>query len=374
MLAFGVSNTMNRKILVVEDEPTILENILETLELEGFDVRGAHNGAVGVNTASEYVPNLVICDIMMPELDGYDVLSRIRSNPDLASTPFIFLTAKAERQDMRKGMELGADDYLIKPFTTSELLAAVEARFERQSDITEPLAAQIDTLRDNITRALPHELRTPLTGILGYTELLMMGTEGMPDAEIQSMIRQIHDSSERLHHLIEKYLMFAQVNLAINDQPRIERWRSTHRCQAAAEIKNAATAKAKEANRAEDLVLEVQEMSARILGDNLKAITEELVQNAFKFSKAGTKVEVKLTKADNMAQLTITDHGRGMSETEIQNIGAYMQFQRAFYEQQGLGLGMTIAHHLTQIYNGTVRIDSVPNSHTTVTVKLPLVT
>lgn len=364
---------MNRKILVVEDEPTILENILETLELEGFEVRGAPNGMVGVQEATEYAPNLVICDIMMPELDGYDVLTRIRSNPSLAGTPFIFLTAKAERQDMRKGMELGADDYLIKPFTTSELLAAVEARFERQSDITEPLAAQIDTLRDNITRSLPHELRTPLTGILGYTELLMMGTEDMPDTEIQSMVHQIHDSSLRLHRLIEKYLMFAQVQLALNDHARVERWRNTHQCQAANEVKNAANNKAAEANRSQDLVLDIQPVTVRVLGENMKAIAEELIQNAFKFSNPNTKVEVSLRPNGNMAELTVIDHGRGMSESEIENMGAYMQFQRAFYEQQGLGLGISITKNLVAIYNGTFHVDSVPEAYTAITIKLPLV-
>lgn len=120
-----------KKILVIEDEATVRSNILEILEFEQFDAVSAENGLIGALWAQEYLPDLVICDVMMPEINGYEVLNALRQNPMTATIPFIFLTAMADHSDRRRGMELGADDYLTKPFTTDELLAAISTRFAK---------------------------------------------------------------------------------------------------------------------------------------------------------------------------------------------------------------------------------------------------
>ncbi|WP_445173346.1 EAL domain-containing protein [Microcoleus sp.] len=132
-----------KKILVIEDEQIIRENILKLLKAEGFDVTGAENGAQGLNAAVSNLPDVIICDVMMPELDGYGVLMALRSNPVTATLPFVFLTGKAERSEMRQGMELGADDYLTKPFTKAELVGAISSRLKKQ----EAVAEQYNTLR-----------------------------------------------------------------------------------------------------------------------------------------------------------------------------------------------------------------------------------
>jgi DNA-binding response OmpR family regulator len=120
-----------KKILLIEDHKEIRENTAEILELAGYEVFASENGKIGVEIARENPPDLVVCDIMMPVLDGFGVLHLFRRDDFLSQIPFIFMTAKAERADQRKAMELGADDYLTKPFTELELLAAVEARFQK---------------------------------------------------------------------------------------------------------------------------------------------------------------------------------------------------------------------------------------------------
>lgn len=120
-----------KKILLVEDNTEVRENTAEILELAGYDVLTAENGKVGVETAVKESPDLIICDIMMPVLDGYGTLHMLSKNDKTAHIPFIFLTAKAERSDMRKGMEMGADDYITKPFDDIELLNAIESRFKK---------------------------------------------------------------------------------------------------------------------------------------------------------------------------------------------------------------------------------------------------
>lgn len=122
-----------KKVLVIEDNHDMRENIAEILELDGYDVLQAGDGKAGVRHAKAHHPDLIICDIMMPELDGYGVLHILSRNPETASIPFMFLTAKADKSDIRKGMNLGADDYLTKPFEDTELLGAVESRLKKHT-------------------------------------------------------------------------------------------------------------------------------------------------------------------------------------------------------------------------------------------------
>ena len=121
-----------QSILIIEDNEDIRESTAEILELANYEVFQADNGKTGVELANSHLPDLILCDIMMPELDGYGVLYLLNKNPQTAATPFIFLTAKAERMDMRKGMEMGADYYLVKPFDDVELLNAIESRLHKK--------------------------------------------------------------------------------------------------------------------------------------------------------------------------------------------------------------------------------------------------
>ncbi len=142
-----------KTILLIEDNDAIRENTAEILELTGYAVHTAENGKIGVEKALETKPDLVICDIMMPVLDGYGVLHIFNKNPQLSGVPFIFLTAKTERTDFRKGMELGADDYLTKPFDESELLTAIESRLNRFSNLKPDYNLQQDGLDQFLTDA-----------------------------------------------------------------------------------------------------------------------------------------------------------------------------------------------------------------------------
>jgi len=138
-----------QRILIIEDNDDIRESTAEILELANYEVMQADNGKTGVEMANNGLPDLILCDIMMPELDGYGVLYLLNKNPQTANTPFIFLTAKAERMDMRKGMEMGADDYLVKPFDDVELLNAIETRLskkEKQEQFYSKSIAQLSHL------------------------------------------------------------------------------------------------------------------------------------------------------------------------------------------------------------------------------------
>ncbi|WP_414543024.1 EAL domain-containing protein [Nostoc sp. CCY0012] len=130
------------KILVIEDEESVRENLLDLLEAEDFETITAANGKIGIHLAVSNVPDLILCDMMMPEIDGYGVLTALRQEPLTATIPFIFLTAKSAKSDFRQGMDMGADDYLTKPFTRAELLSAIMNRLERQATLRKYLSTQ----------------------------------------------------------------------------------------------------------------------------------------------------------------------------------------------------------------------------------------
>jgi CRP/FNR family transcriptional regulator, cyclic AMP receptor protein len=139
-----------KKILLIEDNDDIRENTAEILELSNYKVIAAENGKVGVEKAIEHTPDLIVCDIMMPGLDGYGVLHAVHKNEAIKNTPFIFLTAKTERSDFRKGMELGADDYITKPFEGIELLNAVESRLKKIELLKSELSPELENLRNPV--------------------------------------------------------------------------------------------------------------------------------------------------------------------------------------------------------------------------------
>ncbi|MEP0872831.1 EAL domain-containing protein [Trichocoleus desertorum AS-A10] len=170
-----------KKILVIEDDLPVRENILELLEAEEFDVIGAENGAVGVQMARKHLPDLILCDVMMPELDGHGVLATLRTDPATAAIPFIFLTAKADKTDFRQGMNLGADDYLTKPCTADELLGAIAARLQKQAAVTEQYTTALNQAQEQLNQLIRHDSLTGLPNRLAlrerFTEILAQASQ-----------------------------------------------------------------------------------------------------------------------------------------------------------------------------------------------------
>jgi diguanylate cyclase (GGDEF)-like protein len=159
-------------ILVIEDVEALREEIMETLSYEGFDVLGAENGVVGVQIAKTYLPNLIICDIAMPELDGYGTLVALRQEPETSMIPFIFLTAMTEKADMRQAMQLGADDYLTKPFTSVELLGAIASRLQKYNSVKEHYYDEIKAVGEKFEYLSHHDSLTQLPNRILFRQSL----------------------------------------------------------------------------------------------------------------------------------------------------------------------------------------------------------
>jgi two-component system, sensor histidine kinase and response regulator len=200
-----------KKILVIEDQVEIREVLVEMLTTEEYDVAEAENGSIGIKLAHSELPDLILCDIMMPKVDGYGVLDCLREHADTETIPFIFLSAKTSQIEIRQGIELGADDYLTKPFTRAELLGAIAARFEKKEALERQAKKKLDNLCINISHSLPHELHTHLNAIIGMSRLLIDKYDSIERDEVKKMLDAIYTSGERLYNLNQKFLPSAQV-------------------------------------------------------------------------------------------------------------------------------------------------------------------
>jgi DNA-binding NarL/FixJ family response regulator len=182
-----------KKILVIEDEPEMRRNLTTVLRFEKFQPLQAENGMVGVQLAKQEKPDLILCDVMMPELDGYGVIAALRADPATVGIPLIFLTAKGERPDIRAGMNLGADDYLIKPVAKPDLLAAIQSRLERASQ------QAIPEFRPNFDSAEPLEITLGLTPRVAETLLWL--SQGKTNSEIATILGNSESTVKK--HVLE---------------------------------------------------------------------------------------------------------------------------------------------------------------------------
>lgn len=363
------------KILVIEDEEALREGISDILvEIGGYEVLLAADGRVGIELAQENVPDLILCDVQLPEYDGFEVLQVLKEDKRLSMIPFIFVTSRSDRAATRYGMSLGADDYITKPFLASELLAAIEARLNKQELIASQYEAKMESLRGNILLALPHELRTPLAGIIGYGELLTMEIESMSRDDIKNIAESIAKAGRRLHRLIENYIIIAQMELVKSDPDGLKLLREQEQIKPD-EVLKVLVYELRPRYDGREITLDLQTADTvlNMARENFGKMVEELLDNAFKFSAAHTPVVMQswLT-ADNEFQLTISDQGRGMSPEQVEAVGLYMQFERRIHEQQGAGMGLAIAQRMAELHNGRLTIESAPGVGTAVTITIPL--
>ncbi len=363
-----------KKILVIDDAEFILESTSTLLRFEGYEVFTAPDGFAGVEAALTLKPELVLCDISMPGMDGYEVLTKLRSSPECQTIPFIFLTAFTEKQNMRSGMEKGADDYLVKPYTRDELVAAIDAQWKKHKHIERQVQEKIEEVGRNINYALPHEFRTVLNQVVGSAKYLSHNSKNIEPEEIHELSEDIISSTQRLMKITENFLIFIKIeSFATNLEKRLQLRRSKTD-EPAAMLVDIANLIATKYNRIDDIDIigEIDNISIQISTDSFHKIIDELLDNGFKFSQQGSKIIITINMEKDYLILSIKDNGRGMSQEQIANVGAYIQFERQMYEQQGVGLGLVIAKRLIELHDGFFKIESEENSGTCVTFSLPM--
>lgn len=365
------------KILVIEDEQPLREEILDLFHFEGFDVLGAQDGRIGIQQAHEQLPDLIICDINMPNVGGYQVLDELRAHPTTALIPFIFLTAKGERSFMRHGMELGADDYLTKPFTHAELLAAVRARLERNKTTAQMNPLELEQAKRKIARLVVHELRTPMVSISMTQNLITRQLGKLSQRELEELLETQNEGNRRLSRLVEQLAIIAQLDIGAFNQETIR----THGMPMSIRkvITGAIHLARRFAYRNYESEVNLIDRAERdeVLCDSqyMKHALAELITNALNYSPENESVEIICQEIEGDIKIHIVDQGSGIPQHLLElALQDFEQINRETQEQQGLGMGLPLARRIIEAHGGTLELISNEGTGTQVIVSLPLAT
>ncbi len=361
-------------ILVVEDDPLMAQGLAEVLSMEGYYVETAPNGRAALAKMRSRTPDMVISDVIMPEMDGQEFCALVRANPDWRTLPFIFLTALDQKADHWHGLELGADDYLSKPFETEELLIAVRARLKRAAAHQAAAEAALADLRTSILTMLNHEFRTPLTFITGYGRLLADGGQEMPQEQFQSCINALLNGAARLRRLVENVLLITQIEWGeLAGMIKMFPLQTPNLDEVVQQTveKHQAKAKTRQVTLQSNIPSSIPPLC--IGEEYLTQIIDHLVENAIKFSKPqGGQVTLSAAERNGFVELCVRDQGIGIRPDALAwAFDSFRQVDREQQEQQGAGLGLAIVRGLAQAHGGQVALESEPDVGTTVTVQLP---
>jgi len=358
-----------QKILIIDDEEVYRTMISATLKSMGYESIEAANGLDGLVAVKLHHPDLVLCDINMPKMDGRTLLSTLKEYPEFSAIPFIFITGNSANGDVRQGMQLGADDYLIKQFSSADLLDAIKTRLDKTKSFQKHLESQYDDIKTSIVRSLPHEFRTPLHSIIGCAQFLIEENNLTAD-EVKEAGELISKSAQRLHHLLENMILYGELQLWTNNRSTVAAMRRESVSLLRELVGSTAAQEAAKHGRADSMEISVTDSQVQISPSHLTKIIEEIIDNAIKFSEPGTKISISSEEDDREVTIKIRDEGRGMSNEQIDTVTAFQQFERPHFEQQGAGLGLAIVKSLAELYGGRLTISNSDKIGTTVKIRL----
>ncbi|WP_209328941.1 hybrid sensor histidine kinase/response regulator [Lunatimonas salinarum] len=328
---------MAAKILLVEDEAELRENLSEILEINGFEVQACGSAASALEMLPHTDVDLIISDVMMPGMDGYEFLEKVRSQSDLVNVPFIFLTARVAKEDARKGMLGGAEDYLTKPIYEEDLIAAVNAIIRRRSERMQWLDKKIYSIVHSERNIKYHELRTPLFGILSILDYLVQtASEEMGSPENKELLKMALKSAERLNRSLTKITLFQEVS----------------QTNAPLEIIRSLKESIEETVNKLEISPRVRffgsDSSFRMNAEQWQFVVTELFENALKFSVADSNISIFL----DAGLLTMKNKQNYLPENLAVEIKPFTQINREYFEQQGLGLGLFLSQHYLRSCGG----------------------
>jgi two-component system sensor histidine kinase/response regulator len=352
-----------RKILIVDDELNIRETIEELLTITNYDTKTANNGQEALDVLKKWTPDLIICDIMMPVMDGQQFQKIMYRDKFLSTIPFLFLTAKTADNLMRQCLDEGADDFLNKPFKTKELLRTIGLKIDKFKKLTNST-----NFYKGDQRILSHEINTPIHGILGSINILMDDIISLEKQDIALFYEGIKTSIERLNRTMQNIALFEDIKnnkfAAVNNS--------------SSEIKDVFNSVSNKisshyVNKKNRIVSTLRTAELAVSKNNLTFILFELLDNGLKFSTQDKKVIIEgVIYSEDYYQINIFDSGVGFKKEELNLIDATVQFNRDKTEQQGLGLGLYITKHMIKESDGTISILSKENEGTKISIFLPI--
>jgi two-component system sensor kinase len=353
----------NNKILLLDDDVIFRSNTHEFLVFEKYDVKSVSNGQEGLDLLDDWIPDLILCDMLMPVMDGFNFHELVKQIKYLAGIPFVFISEKRGGDLMRKCLLKGADDLLFKPFKSDKLLAILESKLERFKKIKNAYS----NIYIGENKYLLHEVNTPLNGIIGVIELLSTYENDFTASEAVHFHNAIKVSGDRLSRTWQNLFLYQNF---INNNLEFSTGSSTSILERFIEVNNKLNSVY--GGVEERIIFKVQKSNIKISQKYLDFILYELIDNALKFS--GNQIVTVTGEYYNTSyfSLVITDSGIGFSPEELQRIDAGQQFNREEREQQGLGLGLFLSKKILKKEKGLFTIISKKETGTQISLFLPL--
>lgn len=366
-------------ILVVDDNTALLKSVERLLALEGYQVRVAEDGSEALQQLDTVIPppDLIISDIAMPVLDGFDFFRAVRQRNDWVNIPFIFLTARDQPPDLKMGYALGADDYLVKPLDQDRLLMIIDNKLTRAKELIQHVVQQkqaVEKAQHSLSMMVAHELRTPLVSITMVSDILAHEFEMMVPAQIYEMLDMMRSGSVRLNRLVEQMVLFVQLQ-AGSLQVDIEKFRRPTTVDAMLDhaLKRAVEWDYRHRRVSFECEPGAQGVSIPAETTALRQALSEILFNGLMFSPPDSDVRVSQWAMNGAAFIAVEDRGPGIAPEYRERVfEPFFQIDRENSEQQGIGLGLTLAREIIVAHGGAIAVEGQPGRGTLMTVELPM--
>ena len=354
-------------ILIVDDIPANLKVLGDILKEEGYKVRPVPNGALALQVAEKERPDLILLDIMMPDMDGYEVCRRLKENKLLHDIPVIFISALSETNDVVKALKYGGVDYITKPFRAEEISARVKTHIKLRRQSIE--LQELNVTKDRFFSIIAHDLRGPMGGFMGLTDLLTEELNNMSMAEIQEFLGSMRDSATNLFKLLENLLQWARVQqggIILSRERILFRQIITESLEMIQE-----SAKKKGIT----IVCDISDQLEVFADSNLiQTVIRNIVSNAVKFSTRGGTVNITAkTTEDESVEISVKDMGIGMNQNMVESLFRLdVKNGRPGTEgEQSTGLGLLLCKEFIEKHGGNISVESEVGKGSVFTFNIP---
>lgn len=361
-----MNNKKNNLVLIVDDNYKNLQLLGNVLRNEDLEIAVATNGMQAIQIAKEVQPNLILLDIMMPGVDGYQVCETLKKESSTQEIPIIFLTAKTDSDDIIKGLSLGAVDYITKPFNTQELLIRVKTHLRLQNITNELKIRNIE--KDKFFSIIAHDLKNPFITMLGFSSMLVTDYYDFNDEERISYLMEMESVAKKSYELLDNLLQWSRSQtgrLEYNPIP----------FNLFDIVKNTVELLEPQAKAKDIIISNLVAEFVPVYADMemIRTTIRNIISNAIKFTKNNGNIFISVKNSDDLVKLSIKDNGIGMNQETLEglfNITTHNS-RRGTNNETGTGLGLILCKEFVEKNNGKLEVISTPNEGTEFIISLP---
>lgn len=374
MLKINFSELLGMKVLIVDDIEDNVVVVERLIKRQGLSTSVAYSGMQALSIAESKQPDLILLDVQMPEMDGFEVIKKLKENPKTKGIPVIFLTARTEHESMMEGFQLGGVDYITKPFNSGEVLNRVRTHLELKHahDIAIEQNEKLVTLnatKDRFFSIIAHDLKNPITNFRDITRVLSDKFSDIPNEELQEYIESLRYSSQAICVLLENLLDWSRSQRGAILFAPVE-FDFSFLVQNVVEVLHTNAIN-------KNILIDTSYVpdGMRVVADvkMLNTVLRNLVSNAIKFTEQGGKVTVSAKKGEKNTEFTVADTGVGISAMKISKLFKVSENNSTLgtYGEQGTGLGLVLCKEFINRHSGDIQIESTLGKGTKITIIIP---